>query len=252
MWSRTRCADAGQQMHDAEACDTVARILDEAQQCQDVLHMRGVEKFQPAKLHKRNVALGELDLQRSAVRRRAEEHGLLFEEWAFLAVFEDALDDVARLVGLVADRHKAGFCRRTALRPEVLGEPFPCQVDDAVGGGEDGLGRAVIAFERDDLGLRAELLGEIEDVAHGGSAKRIDGLRVVADHRQTAASWLQRQQNRRLQSVGVLIFIDEHVIEASADLVGDRGVGHHLRPVEQEVVVIEDVLLLFGLDVSGE
>jgi hypothetical protein len=26
MWSRTRCADAGQQMHDAEACDTVARV----------------------------------------------------------------------------------------------------------------------------------------------------------------------------------------------------------------------------------
>ena len=34
--------------------------------------------------------------------RRAEQHRLLLQASAFLAVFEDALDDVARLVGLVA------------------------------------------------------------------------------------------------------------------------------------------------------
>ena len=38
------------------------------------------------------------------------------------------------------------------------------------------------------------------------------------------------------------------MIEAATDVVGEAGVANHLRPVEQEVVVIEDVLLLLGLD----
>jgi hypothetical protein len=42
------------------------------------------------------------------------------------------------------------------------------------------------------------------------------------------------------------------MIEAAADVVGNAGVGHHLRPVEKKVVVIEDVLLLLGLDICSK
>ena len=55
-----------------------------------------------------------------------------------------------------------------------------------------------------------------------------------------------------MQAVGILIFVDQHVIEAAADLFGDQRVAHHLRPVEQEVVVIEHVLGLLGLDIGRE
>ncbi len=115
-----------------------------------------------------------------------------------------------------------------------------------------GLRRAVVAIERDDLGRRVEVLREVEDVAHVGGAERVDRLRVVADDGEAAPVALQRQQDRGLQPVGVLVFVDQHVIEAAADVLGDGRVGNHLCPVEQQVVVIEHVLALLGFDVGGE
>ena len=73
----------------------------------------------------------------------------MLEKGAFLAVFEDALDDVACLVGLVADGDQAGFDGRGAVGPQVLGEAFFRLIDDAIGGGQDRLGRTIVAVERD-------------------------------------------------------------------------------------------------------
>ena len=42
------------------------------------------------------------------------------------------------------------------------------------------------------------------------------------------------------------------MVEALADVGGERRLGHHLRPVEQQVVVIEDVLALLGFDIGGK
>lgn len=106
-----------QQMHDPEAGDPIAWILHEPQQGEHVLDVRGVKKLQTAELHERDVMTGELDLQRPAMRGRPEKHCLLFEEGPFLAVFENALDDVARLIGFVAHDDQARLCRRSALRP---------------------------------------------------------------------------------------------------------------------------------------
>jgi hypothetical protein len=57
---------------------------------------------------------------------------------------------------------------------------------------------------------------------------------------------------RGLQAVRVLILVDEDVIEATTDVVGQAGVADHLCPIEEEVVVIENVLLLLGFDVGSE
>src|SRR5229473_7146850 len=103
-------------MHHAEASDPIAGILDEPQQGEHVLDMRGVKKLETAELHEWDVATGEFDLERPAVRGGAEKHRLLLEESTFLAVFENALDDVVRLVGLVAHGDQARLCRRNALR----------------------------------------------------------------------------------------------------------------------------------------
>ncbi|MEY9409034.1 CRISPR/Cas system CSM-associated protein Csm3 (group 7 of RAMP superfamily) [Bradyrhizobium ottawaense] len=62
---RGRGADARQQMQNAETGDAVARVLGKAQQRQHVLDVRGVEEFQPAELDERNVAAGQLDLERA-------------------------------------------------------------------------------------------------------------------------------------------------------------------------------------------
>jgi Transketolase, C-terminal domain len=94
-------ADAGQKMQQPEAGNAVTGIFDEAQERQHVLDVRGVEKLQPAELHERNVAAGQFDFERSAVARCPEQHRLLLQQRPRFAVFENAFDDAAALVGLV-------------------------------------------------------------------------------------------------------------------------------------------------------
>ena len=52
--------------------------------------------------------------------RGAKQHRLLLQRDAGLALLQHLLDDVARLVGLVADRHQLRPLRRGAVGPEVL------------------------------------------------------------------------------------------------------------------------------------
>ena len=129
---------------------------------------------------------------------RSEEHGLFFEERPGLAVFQDALDDKAGLVGLVADGDELRLGSGRPIGPEIFGKTLLGETDNAVGGGENCLRRAIIAIERDDVRRRRELVGKVENVAHGRGAERIDRLSVVADNRQATASWLERQQDRGL------------------------------------------------------
>ena len=178
--------DAGQQLETRKAGDAVARVLGPAQEGQHVLDVGGLEEFEPAEFHERDVAARELDLERAAVVRGAKQHGLLLERDAGLAVLQDPLGDVARLVGLVAHGDQLRALGRGALGPQVLGEALGRELDDGVGGREDRLGRAVVALERDDLGGRLKCCGKVEDVAHGGGAERIDRLRVVADDGEAA------------------------------------------------------------------
>ena len=95
-------------------------------------------------------------------------------------------------------------------------------------------------------------VGEVQDVAHIGGAKAIDGLRIVADHGQAPAIRLQAEQDGGLQGVGILVLVDQHVIEVLAHLARQLRHLHQLAPVEQQIVVIEHLLALLGLDVGLE
>jgi hypothetical protein len=165
---------------------------------------------------------------------------------------EDLVGDVGGLIDFVAHRDDLRLLRGGAFAPQVLAIALLGERDDFVGGGQDGLGRAVVAVERDDARRRVEVRGKVEDVAHRRAAEAIDRLRVVADHGQAAAVGLHGQQQRGLQAVGVLVLVDQHVAEASADLGGELGLADHLRPVEQQVVVVEHLLRLLGFDVGEE
>ena len=135
---------------------------------------------------------------------------------------------------------------------KVLGEALVGPGDDSVAGFQDGLGRPVVLFEAHHLGWRNKAVGKIEDVAHRRRAEGIDRLGVVADDGDAGAVGLQTEQDRRLQGVGVLVLIDEDVIEAVGDKTCDLLDPHHLRPVEQQIVVVEHRLGLLGFDVAGE
>ena len=119
--SRTRCAEPGPTP--GSSCstrnpdDAVARVLDEAQHRQQILDVGGVEEFEPAELDERDVAPGQLDLERAAVVRRAEQHRLLLQPGAGLAVLEDALGDVSRLIRFVAHRDELRPLAGAAVGP---------------------------------------------------------------------------------------------------------------------------------------
>ena len=245
-------ANAGEELDGAEAGDAVARVLGPAQQREHVLDVGGLEEPEPAVLHEGNIAPGQLQLQARAVRRGAEQHRLLLELEPFLAARQHAVDHEVRLRRLVLHRHQTRALRRGALAPQVLGEALGGERDHRVGGVEDGLGGAVVALQRHHPRRWREGRREVEDVAHRGSAEGVDRLRVVADHGQATAIGLHREQDRGLQRVGVLVFVDQHVVEEAADLGAEAGIGHHLRPVQQQVVVVEHLLGLLGVDVGAE
>src|SRR6266581_6657174 len=215
---RRRGPNAGNKMHQPKSRDAVARVLDEAEHRQHILDMRGIEKFEPAELHERDISPGQFDLERAAVMRRAEQYRLLLEDGPGLAALEHPLDNVAGLVGLIAHRYQLWPGGGCSLGPEVLGEAFTGKLDDAIGGGKNGLRRTVVPIQRDNRGRRIELAGEVENMAHGGRAKRIDRLGVVTDHGETPAARFQSQQNRGLQAVRILVLIDQDMVEATADV----------------------------------
>jgi hypothetical protein len=74
---------------------------------------------------------------------------------------------------------------------------------------ENWLSRAIIALQRNDLCRRAELFGKVEDVADSSGAERINRLGVIADDGQPPSARLERQDDRRLEPVRVLILIDK-------------------------------------------
>ena len=109
-------------MQQPESRDAIARILDEPQHRQHVLDVGGVEELQPAEFHERDVPARQFDFERTAVMRCPEQNGLLLQRRAAFAVLQDALDDKARLVGLVADGDELRLRSGAAFGPEVLGE----------------------------------------------------------------------------------------------------------------------------------
>src|SRR5947207_8826652 len=78
--------NSGNQVHQAEAGNAVSRVLDEAQQCQHVLDVRGIEELETAELDEGDVAPDQLDFQRTAVAGRPEQYSLLLQERAGLTV----------------------------------------------------------------------------------------------------------------------------------------------------------------------
>ena len=145
----------------------------------------------------------------------AEEHGLLLELRALLAVLEDALAEPLRLLVLVAagDEHRAAALG--APGPELLVAALGGLGDDRVGGRDDGRRGAVVARERAHCRAGKALL-EVEDVAHRGGAEAVDGLGVVADAGDAGAAGAQQRDDVGLQRVGVLVLVDQHVVEALA------------------------------------
>lgn len=80
----------------------------------------------------------------------------------------------------------------------------------------------------------------------------IDRLSVIADYGQSVSAGLERQDDRGLKPVCVLILVDKDMVKATTDIAGEVWIADGVSPVDQEVVVIEHILTLFGCDIRRE
>ena len=111
--------------------------------------MRRLEEAQAAELDVGHVAPGELQLQGGAVARRPEQHRLITQPQSLLAVGQHRSRYRRSLGEVVADQDETWPARGAPLRAELLAEALAREADHRVGGGQDRLGRAVVAGQRD-------------------------------------------------------------------------------------------------------
>jgi len=114
------------------------------------------------------------------------------------------------------------------------------------GGGEQDRAAAAAGTQRDDrrgTAVRgAEPLGKLDERAHVGAAERVDGLVGVTDRDQLPAVAGQRQQQRLLRRVAVLVLVDQdHVVGRPLALPG-------LVPAEQRGGDADDLRVVVGRD----
>ena len=121
-----------------------------------------------------------------------------------------------------------------------------------MGSGEDMRGRAVILFQPHHLGL-GPVVGEAQDVGHLGATPTVDALVVVTHHAQVLVPLGQGMHDAILQTVGVLVFVDQQVVESRR--LGEARVGvleEKLLRQQQQVVEVDSAggfqrSLVFGV-----
>ena len=171
--------------------------------------------------------------------------------------------DVVRQGGARRPRDEVGFFELVAaaivrdsiaalaVGPQVLVLAVPVLADHRRGRIQNHLGRAVISFELDDLGV-AEVLLEVEDVSEIGAAPFVDRLIGVADDAEVAVDFGQAADEQVLRPVGVLVFVHHHVPELLRVLRSHAlGLLEHVHRLEQQVVEIERVALLERVQIMG-
>ena len=180
-----------------------------------------------------------------------------FRNPALLAKMADTVDEISNgrlILGLGAGWMEAEF--------RAFGYPF----DNVVGRFEEALQiihpllrKGAVDFKgkyyeaRECELLRRGPRQKGPPIMIGAKPDRPCALRLTAQYdRQPCPVRLERKKDRGLETVGVLILVDQNVVEPASDISGKQWTGNCFRPVEQQVIVIEDVLRLLGFDVSAE
>ena len=232
--------DAGQQLQHSKARHRVARVVGPAQHRHHVLDVRRLEELQAAVLHEGNVALGEFDLEHVAVMGAAKQDGMALQRAADFPRRQDLARDVLRLRdGIVQWRRSKVFCVDWRGAQQGLAMLARAVRHERIGRIENLLRRAVVLRQHHDVGLGLVAVGEPQDVLDRRGAERVDGLRIVAHHRDPLAVGLQRLNDLALQGAGVLVLIDQHMIEILRQALRQRRVLHHHMPVQQQIVEIQ-------------
>ena len=123
--------------------------------------------------------------------------------------------------------------------------------DDAIGGVQNLLRRAIVLLERDQHSSWI-LIREVQNISHRCRTERVDRLSIIADGSQPFAVGTDVSQDQSLQDVRVLILIDHDFLELLPQHFSAVGIFSERFPEEQQVVKIEDSLLFLGGCVTVE
>ena len=180
----------------------------------------------------------------------AHQNCLFFEGDAFLSVREELLAHRRHLSILVGTSDEARAHSGLTVRSvKHGGEPLRSFSTHAVGHVEDLLARSVIGVENHSPCSREDLF-EIQDVTGLGSTERIDRLRIVSDDRDSLVDSAQRLQNIYLQSVDVLVFINQYVIERTSKPWAQPIIKGGSPPEQEKVVEVKHASSPFAGDIA--
>ena len=163
----------------------VERVGEQRQVGDRVLDLGALVELGPTDHLVGDLAAHERVLDHPRHRVRAVQDRDLRARGALVEETLDLADDEPRLGVLVVERARRGRRPLPQLAPQPLGDAAAIVGDHRVGRRQDRLGRAVVLLELHHAGI-GEVLLEVEDVAHVGSAEAVDRLAVVAHHRQVA------------------------------------------------------------------
>jgi hypothetical protein len=146
----------------------------------------------------------------------AHQHCLLFESDTFLSVRKYLLADGRNLGILVGASDEAGTPSGLSIRGlEHSGEPLWSLSSHGICDVKDVLARSVVGLQDDGARSRKDSF-EMQDVTRFSRPERLDRLCVVSDNRDSFVGSTQCLQNIHLQSVHVLIFINQYVVERTS------------------------------------
>ena len=209
---------ARRNVHDPHEGEVVLGIDQQAQVGDHVLHfLPFVERYSAHDLMGNPQAAKGL-LERPRECGHAAEHGDIGKPvLAFANHVGNPGSDPLGLVAFTRVKRELHRISRGILGPERLILAFQIESDQVIGNGDDILGAAVVTLQRDDVATRKVVL-ELEYIGKVGSAPSINRLIGIAGDAQVPVVDRERADDRVLGHVGVLIFVNQDVLEPAVEL----------------------------------
>ncbi len=182
-------------------------------------------------------------LERAALRIGAIEHGDVAVSRGRLTgpAHADLTHDEVGFVALVERSHERDRLSGTAGRAQRLAHSRRVRADDDVRQIEDLRRGAVVLLEAHDRCV-GEILVEVQDVPDVGAAPPIDGLVVVTHDAHVAVLAAEQLDQLVLGAVGVLVLVDEEILELVAVPCEAFGVAlEHAHRQHEQVVEVDRV-----------
>ena len=230
--------------HRAQEGGVVVVVDQQAQPCAQVLDFGAVEVTLAAADLVGNLRGAQLLLKDPGLVVGAVEHRKVAElqrSAAAAATAAQALDAGHRAFGLVlftVALQQANWVAFAQVGPQLLVKDLGVARDHRVGRPQDAAGAAVVLFQRNDL-QRGKVLRQTLQVFNGGAAPAVDALVVVAHSGEVLACARQGLEQFVLHGVGVLVLVDQDVVELRLPFGAGFVVAlqHHQRQLDQVVEV---------------